>query len=312
MSWEPTATIKSLQKRAQVLAVIRRFFSAHGVMEVETPLLASTTVTDPNLESLCVESENRYLQTSPEYFMKRLLASGSGAIYSLAKAFRKDEAGNNHNPEFTMLEWYQPGFDDRQMAGEVIALIQQLKPGVTIVESTYAELFEQACGANPHTATTQSLRELAHQKLNIDWPDERRSLWLDLLFTHMVEPNLPDGVQIVFDYPQCQSALARTLANEKGETVARRFEVYWHRIELANGYWELIDAAEQNARFADDCAVRLQLQRPAIKPDARLIAALEAGMPECAGVALGVDRLLMCLTGAKHIDQVISFSSHCS
>ncbi|WP_045855548.1 EF-P lysine aminoacylase EpmA [Teredinibacter purpureus] len=313
MTWQPTASIENLQLRARVLSDIRSFFVEKGVYEVEVPLLSKTTVTDPHIDSLqvhdvCRRGDNAYLQTSPEYFMKRLLAAGSGSIYSMAKAFRKDEAGRHHNPEFTMLEWYRLGLDDRVLAREVVELLQTLKPMVAVRYCTYAEVFEKACGLNPHRVSTQALRALAKERLDIDWQDEDRGVWLDLLFTHLVEPTLGASIVVVFDYPVCQSALARVTLNETGEQIARRFEVYWGGLELANGYWELTDGTEQKARFDSDCDARVALGRAPIAPDNALLEAMSAGMPACAGVALGVDRLMMCLFGAQHIAQVASFT----
>lgn len=305
--WQPTASIPTLQARALALAHIRAFFSERGVMEVETPQLAATTVTDPQLDSLSLVAGAGFLQTSPEYFMKRLLSAGSGPIFSMAKAFRADEQGKHHSPEFTMLEWYRPGFDDRQLAEEVVNLVGSLAPASRVQRNSYAELFQQACGLNPHQATVVELRQLAGEALDIHWLDENKSLWLDLLFTHLVEPTFSDCVQVVFDYPECQSALAKVEQNAQGEWIARRFEVYWKGLELANGYWELTDANEQRRRFDADVAARKTMNKRHIEPDQGLLAALDAGMPACAGVALGVDRLLMCLLELTSIEQVQSF-----
>ncbi|SMF59055.1 lysyl-tRNA synthetase, class 2 [Alteromonadaceae bacterium Bs31] len=308
MSWQPTASIETLRARAEVLSGIRRFFADLGVLEVEVPSLGHSTVTDAYIESLCVDmgGQHHFLQTSPEYFMKRLLAAGSGAIYFLGKAFRKDEAGRLHNPEFTMLEWYRPGFDDRQLANELVALIQRFDATINAQFSTYASIFEKACGINPHSATTEQLQLLAEEKIGVCWRDEAKSTWLDLLFTHLVEPGL-DGLQVIFDYPECQSALAKLLVNERGERIARRFELYWNGTELANGYWELTDAKEQSRRFDADCLTRERLGCSEIEPDRDLLQALEAGLPACAGVALGVDRLLMCLLARDQISEVMAF-----
>jgi len=309
MAWQPSSTLEQLKFRAATMAAIRVFFANRNMLEVELPVLGSHTVTDPNLESLVVAmgDSRLFLQTSPEYFMKRLLAAGSGAIYSLGKAFRKDERGRNHNPEFTLLEWYRPGLDERELANEVIALVEHLQPGIKSTSSRYDELFEAFCGVNPHRASVAELKALAKQRLNIDWPDEHRSVWLDVLFTHLVEPELGGRLQLVFDFPACQSALAQTYCNPQGDTVARRFELYWCGLELANGYFELTDASEQRRRFDDDCALREELGREYVQADENLLKALEEGLPPCAGVALGVDRLLMCLQGKTDISDVVSF-----
>ncbi len=307
MPWQPSATIETLQKRAIILSRIRAFFAQQGVMEVEVPALSRTTVTDPHIESLVLESGG-YLQTSPEYYMKRLLAAGSGSIYSLAKAYRSDETGRLHNPEFTMLEWYRLEYDDRQLADELLALIRSFEQ-VEATQTSYGDLFEDACALNPHRASVEQLREVAKSKLDVDWTNEPKASWLDLLFTHLVEPRLK-GLTVIFDYPVCQSALAQIKENAQGELVARRFEVYWKGVELANGYWELRDVAEQKRRFESDCMLRKQMNKVAIEPDTSLLQALQAGLPACAGVALGVDRLLMCLLGKGHISQVMAFSDH--
>lgn len=307
MSWRPNAPLENLKARAENLALIRRFFNDRGVMEVEVPVIGSNTVTDPQLDSLQVPGMG-FLQTSPEYFMKRLLAAGSGDIYSLGKAFRADESGRLHNAEFTLLEWYRLGLDDRALASEVVGLIQTLVPDVAVAESAYADLFQEACGLNPHRATVEQLRQCARQHLDVRWDDDNRNVWLDLLFTHLVEPAMPDGLQVVLDFPASQAALARCEVNVEGDPVARRFEIYWGGVELANGYRELTDAREQRERFARDNEQRVRMGKPVIDVDAGLLAALSEGLPECAGVALGVDRLLMKVTGEAAIDQVISFA----
>lgn len=309
MNWQPDASLPMLSLRAHIYHQIRSFFADKQVLEVDTPLLAASTVSDPNLDSFAINNTGAagYLQTSPEYFMKRLLAAGVGDIYSLSKAFRPDESGRYHNREFTLLEWYRTGFDDRALARELVDLIARLSPDVEPHFATYGELFEAACGINPHGASVAALRSLGQQMLGVDWQDEHKSVWLDLLFTHKVEPTMGERLQVVWDYPVCQSALARVDTDDRGQAVARRFEIYWQGIELANGYWELTDADEQRRRFEEDNALRVQLGRATVLPDEHLLAALEHGLPGCAGVALGVDRLLMCLSGAPSISQVISF-----
>lgn len=310
MNWQPTASLAMLRERATLIAAIRDFFSEREVLEVEVPALGATTVSDTNLESLHVyrrESLMGYLQTSPEYYMKRLLAAGSGAIFSLAKAYRSDELGRYHNPEFTMLEWYRPGFDDRVLADEVVQLCKRLEPQVQAQYVSYGDVFREHCGLNPHLATDSQLAAHARKKLNVAWQNEPRSLWLDLLFSHLVEPQL-NGLVVVYDYPECQCALARLGHDAFGHVVSRRFEVYWRGVELANGYWELCDAAEQRQRFEQDNRARTAQGKVAIEPDRALIAALESGLPDCAGVALGVDRLMMCVTGKTQIRDVISFA----
>ncbi|WP_019603318.1 EF-P lysine aminoacylase EpmA [Teredinibacter turnerae] len=315
MSWQPTATMDALARRAQMIQQVRSFFAARSVLEVDVPVIGRATVTDLNLDSLCVthavgsagSTLSGYLQTSPEFFMKRLLAAGSGDIYYLGKAFRADESGRIHNPEFTMLEWYRCAMDDRALSDEVVSLCRAIQPSVDVVVTEYGAVFEQHTGLNPHTCSTETLADYARAHLGVDWFDEPRGLWLDLLFTHCVEPQLGDGLVVIRDFPACQCALARVVPDETGVPVARRFEVYWGGIELANGYWELVDAQEQRARFMQDNKARVAQGKPEIALDNDFLAALDAGLPECAGVALGIDRLLMCASGCSQIGEVMSF-----
>jgi len=309
MNWRPTADLDRIKLRASVNAEIRRFFAERHVLEVETPVLGRYTVSEPNIESFRLSgcAVDTFLQTSPEYCMKRLLAAGSGDVYSLGKAFRVDECGRYHNREFTLLEWYRLGFDDRSLAHELVELIETLAPGQVACFNTYAELFERATGLHPYQASVAELRAMASRELDIQWTDDDRSLWLDLLFTHLVEPSFAHGLQVVLDYPGCQSALARVVLDSNGYAVARRFELYWKGIELANGYWELTDAREQQHRFDLDNARREAMGLPVVAADENLLQALAHGLPDCAGVALGVDRLLMCLVDAKSIEEVLTF-----
>ena len=298
-----------LAERARCLADLRTFMAARGVMSVDVPVLGAATVTDPFIDSLKLVGEPaRYLQTSPEYYLKRLLAAGSGDVYYLGPAFRHDEASRLHRPEFTLLEWYRTGWDDRRLADELLTLLASLKSSVPTRTVTYHEVFTQALGVCPHTTKTAELRKLAKERTHAKFDSPLKSLWLDLLFSHCVQPQLGDGITIVLDYPACMSALAKLTTNLQGETIARRFECFWDGIELANGYWELTDAEEQRQRFEADRVRRKTLERDDIKPDERFLAALEEGLPECAGVALGVDRLLMALTGAKDIAEVRPFA----
>ncbi len=314
--WRPSASIDRLEKRAALLRQIRDFFHERGVYEVEPPVLSRATVTDRHLASLHTElsGEHReprryYLQTSPEYAMKRLLASGSGAIYSLGKAFRDGEAGRLHNPEFTMLEWYRPGFDHHQLMDEVDLLLHQVLPTRLAGKSEkagYGELFEAHLGLDPHRGSDAELAEAVEQ-LAPGVGELDRDTRLQLLLTHGIEPNLPeDRLTYIYDFPATQAALART--RRAGDLVlAERFEVYLGSLELANGFHELTDAAEQRRRFETDLVWRREhgLETPPI--DECLIAALESGLPACAGVALGVDRLTMLATGATSVDEVLAF-----
>jgi lysyl-tRNA synthetase class 2 len=260
------------------------------------------------------QSQTLYLQTSPEFAMKRLLAAGSGAIFQLCKAFRNGESGGRHNPEFTMLEWYRPGFSLAQLMEEVEALVQSVLPNTVsaVQRLSYRQLFQQALNIDPHTLALGQLQKLTLERVPVSPADAAsRAVCLDLLYGHVIEPTLHAPV-FVYHYPAEQAALARVVNDEQGQPVALRFELVMQGMELANGYDELIDAAEQARRFTADRQLRQQQQLPSIAADERLLAALTAGIPACAGVALGVDRLLMLQTGAKHIDEVLTFPLACA
>ncbi len=284
------------------------------MLEVETPLLASATVTDLHLASLSCRLDapgaagRRYLQTSPEFGMKRLLASGSGPIYQISKAFRDGEAGRLHNPEFTLLEWYRPGFDHHALMDEVDALLGAVLGAPPAERATYARIFERHLGLDPHRAETAELRAAAeaHGLGLVGAEPADADGWLHLVMSHLIEPRLGlDRPAFVFDFPASQAALARV--REGSPPLAERFEVYVRGLELANGFHELRDAAEQRRRFEADLERRRRAGLPAVPLDERLLAALEAGLPACAGVALGVDRLLMLSAGVGDLRQVIAF-----
>ncbi len=303
-----------LQARASLLAVIRTFFAGRGVLEVETPLLCSRGITDPAIEPLLVNggqslgAASRYLQTSPEYAMKRLLAAGSGPIYQICKAFRDGEAGSRHNPEFTLLEWYRPGMDHHQLMAEVAALVAACLGERPWQALSYRDLFRRSIGIDPFNDSTPTLQEAARTCVDVGALDGDRDLWLDLLLTHAVEPWLAaQGMCFVCDYPPSQAALAR-LGKNDGHVVGERFELYVDGLELANGYHELSDAVEQRARFEADNRQR-QARGLAQRPlDESLLAALAAGLPDCSGVALGVDRLLMLATGETDLRRLLAFA----
>lgn len=310
--WQPSASIENLQLRAGILAKIRQFFHSRGVLEVDTPLLSPTTATDPHLESISVsgifsgDSREYFLQTSPEFAMKKLLAAGSGSIYQVCKAFRQDEASRRHNPEFSMLEWYRVGFDEHQLMNEVEELVVSVIGGEAPERTTYRELFEQHLGLDPHRCDTRDLLVAAKAHVDFDDSGYQRDELLHLLLAEVVEPALPRDC-FVYDFPACMSALAATGTNRQGQTVARRFELFMGGMEIANGYFELVDADEQRQRFQHDIGQRAQMQRRNLPVDEELLAALEQGIPSCAGVALGIDRLVMLAADAESIDQVIAF-----
>jgi lysyl-tRNA synthetase class 2 len=310
--WQPNATTEVLLERARCLAWLRDFFRQHGVLEIETPLVSRFSVTDPHIDALavvCAEADNhRYLQTSPEYAMKRLLAAGSGSIYQICKAFRAGESGGRHNPEFSMLEWYRVGFDHNALMAEVEALVCGYLGRSAAVHITYRELFQNHLGVDPLLASDDVLRTLARERVDTSFDAADRDTWLDLLLTELIEPKLAElGLVFIYDYPVTQAALARLGETSDGVQVAHRFELYVDGLELANGYHELCDPIEQRRRFARDNQVRVGLGKPAREADPSLLAALDAGMPDCAGVALGIDRLLMLKLGVESVHDVLTF-----
>ena len=313
-NWQPSASLALIKRRARMLKDIRAFFDAREIMEVETSLLASAGTTDPHIESLqtVFRDQSYYLNTSPEYAMKRLLASHAVAIYQICKAFRDDELGPMHNPEFTMLEWYRPNFDMHQLMDEVEALIGVLADDSldSFSRLSYGQVFEKYANLNPHLATASGCRECAVQH-GIEQPvglDEQKDEWLDWLLTQLVLPCLPsDQFTFIYDYPASQCALARLKENEDGLAVASRFELFYGATELVNGFHELAIVEEQWQRFESENKVRIAENKLPVKIDENLLAALENGLPDCSGVALGLDRLLMILTAEVSIDRVLGF-----
>jgi lysyl-tRNA synthetase class 2 len=314
--WTPSAPIAALRHRAWLNRLIREFFHARNVLEVETPILSAGGNTDPNIESLMLEwpapsPKRRWLRTSPEYALKRLLAGGLGDCYELGRVFRAGECGRRHNPEFTLLEWYRHGWDHRRLADEVVELVQAAltmveRPQPAVERVSYRELFRREAGVDPFASSDAELCVvLAPYDVRADGLS--RDDHLDLILTHVIEPQLAQhgGLTVVSDYPASQCALARVLPGEP--PVAARFEVYLDGIELANGYHELADAAEQARRFDVDLAVRRARGTNLPDIDARFLAALAHGLPDCAGVALGVDRLLMAMQGTTTIADVLAF-----
>ncbi len=321
-AWRPCAKLTTLQIRAQLLRQIREFFHQRQVWEVETPILSRHGVTDPHLRSFTTlyhepgerHGQVRYLHTSPEYAMKRLLAAGSGSIYQLARVFRNAERGRWHNPEFTLLEWYRVGFDHQQLIDEVGVLVQQLlQPALgalTIERVAYAELFQQHLGIDPHRDQPSVLRDCAVAHGIIPPPGlslTERDPWLDLLLTHCLQHQLGQSgrISVLYDYPVTQAALARIRPGDP--PVAERFEFYVQGIELANGFHELNDPQEQRRRFEQDNQHRRLQGQATLALDEEFLASL-AHLPSCSGVALGVDRLLLLATGQQQISEVISFS----
>lgn len=314
--WQPTASLSALKARAALLGDIRDFFAQRQVMEVDTPCLSHGTITDIHLEPFSSQFhyshtgkvQTMYLQTSPEYAMKRLLCAYNEPIYQLGKAFRHEGSGRWHNPEFTLLEWYRPGFDHWQLMDEVAALLCCTLDVAQTQSMSYQDAFESFVHIDPLTAHQDELAGalLTHNiDVSSDYPLDRDAM-LQLLFSFVVEPQIGQTCPcFIHGFPASQAALARI--NEQDPRVADRFEVYFKGAELANGFYELQDAKEQRQRFAHDNRVRQTFRLDPAPVDERFLDALDAGLPSCSGVALGVDRLLMIKLGAEHIQEVMPF-----
>jgi lysyl-tRNA synthetase class 2 len=315
VSWRPTATLDALKRRAAMLATAREFFAGRGVLEVETPILSAAAVSDPQIESMATRVDGLaapvYLGTSPEYAMKRLLAAGSGDIYQICKVFRDGERGRWHNPEFTLIEWYRLGFDDSALMNEVEALVASLLSPYRLLAPaerlSYSAALRLHAGVDAHEASEHELSEAARRHCIECDADLDRDAKLDLLMGLIVGPRL--GLErpcFVCDYPASQAALARLKPGQV--PVAARFELYLDGVELANGFHELIDGVAQRGRFERDLTLRRargQVQPPL---DERLLAALAAGLPDCAGVALGFDRLAALALGAPRLADAMAFT----
>jgi len=308
MSWRPSASLETLQARAQLLARVREFFAQRAVLEVDTPVLSAGATVDVHIDSLRT-TDARWLQTSPEFAMKRLLAAGAGPIYQLCHVFRAGDFGRVHNPEFMMLEWYQPGWDHHRLMDEVAALLAALgAPPVATRRWTYREAWREHAGVDPFEAGEAALAQALGARAAPPAGGEKldRDGWLDFGMGCVVGPRLGrEAPCFVHDFPASQAALARVRPG--APPLAERFELFWQGLELANGFHELADAREQQRRFQADQARRLEAGKAAPPYDANLIAALEAGLPDCAGVALGVDRLLMLLRGLPDVASAMPF-----
>ncbi|TDK22519.1 EF-P lysine aminoacylase GenX [Luteimonas aestuarii] len=315
--WQPSASVDALRLRARLNAVVRAFFAERDVLEVETPLMSRAGNTDPNIASFAlgfsgrVEDgpRTRWLRTSAEFPMKRLLAAGIGDCYELGRVFRDGEAGGRHNPEFTMLEWYRIGRDHLQLADETVELVQAalalVQREASVARITFRDLYRDTLGLDPMTAGIEVLQEAFDG--DIDPAGLTRDDWLDLLMTHRIQSRFPPNQLLaVHDYPASQCALARVVRRDDVD-VAERFELYLGPLELANGYHELVDADEQHARFQRDLGLRATRGQMQPSMDAALMDAMRAGLPACAGVALGIDRLLMAMRGSVCIDDVLAF-----
>ncbi len=312
--WHPSATIDTLRARARLLSLLRDFFDQRDLLEVSTPVLSASAATDPALESLPVlpgGTGQRWLHTSPEFAMKRLLAAGSGDIWQVCPVFRDGEQGRWHNPEFTLVEWYRLGFDERQLAAEVVTLIETLAADYRDLAPaqylTYRDAFVHYAGIDPLAASDDEIAEATMRVVATGGPAYwQRGEWLDLLGAAVVYPALGRGrVTVLTDYPAEQAALARIRPGNPPS--AARFEVFLDGVELANGFYELADPQEQRRRFETDLNRRRAMEMAVVAPDERLLAALEYGLPDCAGVALGLDRLVALLLGQDSLARVMAF-----
>lgn len=326
--WRPSASIEALRQRAQLLQSLRVYFAAAGVLEVETPYISVHGTVDPQIDAIPVQAlvtangyqqASQYLHTSPEFAMKRLLAADVGDIYQIARVFRDGEAGRHHNPEFTLLEWYRVGFDHQVLMRDVDQLVQMVAEDIRpLAESQYVSyqaLFLQHTGVDVLAEPSSVIQRLQTWLATADHGLQHDSLplcddyneLLDMVMSFYIQPMLGrDHLCFVYDYPASQASLAN-IRHE--DNVAERFEVFLDGVELGNGFHELLDADEQAARFQQEQAQRATLGKPLIPYDEHLIAALHAGMPECAGVALGVDRLMMALYGHDSIAQTLAFTA---
>jgi len=317
--WQPTCSLELLRLRAQTLAKVREFFAQRAVLEVETPLLSHSIGTDPNLAFFSTDyisapvTQTMYLQTSPEFAMKRLLASGSGSIFQISKAFRNSESGRFHNPEFTLLEWYRVDFDLNQLMTDITDLISYLFGAKLDLHAmqriSYQQIFYQHTGLDALVFSAQAYNEFA---LQIGLPEalslcgHDHALWLDLLFSHCVQARMEHlSCYLVYGYPACQSSLARL--NPADARITERVELFINGVECGNGYHELCDPQEQDRRFCNELTVREQKQLPVPTKDQHLLAALVSGLPDCSGMAIGIDRLLMLLSNSKSINDVLAF-----
>jgi len=316
LCWQPRGGIDAARRRAKMLRHTRRYFAAEKVLEIDAPAVTRAAVTDPNIDSLAVApakpgDSSRYLHSSPEFAMKRLLAAGFPDIYFVGKVYRDGEAGRRHQPEFTMVEWYRLGFGLDDIIDDCERLLSRLLgderlPGSSVRQS-YSETFEHHLGVDPLCADIGSLAKLAgaDESLRQSLGDDRDA-WLDLLLATKVAPMFPaDRLVTLYHYPASQAALSRLEPAQP--QLAQRFEVFVGELELANGYVELADAAEQRRRIDGDRRRRKETGKPAHAADERFLAALEAGLPDCAGVAVGLDRLLMLAMNADDIRDVRHF-----
>lgn len=308
-SWQPSASLETIRQRARLYRNIRHYFGELDYLEVDTPLLSQATISDVNIDSISTlnGSEKSYLQTSPEFFMKRLLAAGSGSCYQITHAFRAGEQGGRHNPEFSLLEWYSLEFDYSQLMDQVEHLILQLLPKLAkgFNKYRYSDVFFQQLDIDIEQISLVELRNYTDQRVaGVDTSEYNFDQCLDLLLSHVILPEF-QGFTFLYDYPSSQAALARL--SESNNAVAERFELFYNDLELANGFSELTNADEQRRRFANDNLARKALNKPVSPVDERFLSALDHRLPTCAGVAIGLDRLLMVICEKENIKQVLTF-----
>ena len=318
-SWQPGCSVELIYLRAKLLHEIRDFFYANNVLEVETPILCQSAGTDPYLEHFTsyqtsVDNNRLYLQTSPEFAMKRLLAMNTQSIYQICKAFRQGESGRFHNPEFTMLEWYRVGFNLQQLMDDVEHLLSRFLSVAGFSEKaqriTYKEIFAKYTGLNAlefDQVLYQSVATRLGYPEAVDLCATDHAAWLDFLFSHSVQAHLGEaGLCMVYDYPACLPSLARL--KQGNPRLVERVEVFIQGVELGNGYFELTDVKEQIRRFEQDILLRERNGSVKIDMDERFLAALQSGLPVCSGIAIGLDRLLMIISQKNSIDEVLTFS----
>jgi lysyl-tRNA synthetase class 2 len=314
-NYPPSASLAILAARSELLRNLREFFHARDFVEVETPLVSPEVIPELHIEPMTLGDsplgDSWYLQASPELYMKRLLAAGARAIFQVTRSFRAGERGRLHNPEFTIVEWYRVGDDMRAGIDLLDQLTHTLLGTPPATRTTYAEAFERHAGLCPHTASVPALVAAATMDIAPppDMDQASRDQWLNLLLATRIEPHLGrDRPEIVYHYPASQASLAKVVTSDHGYDVAERFELYYRGVELANGFHELTDAVELRGRLDAVNAARVADNRPALPLPESLLAAIERGLPQCAGCALGIDRLVMLAVGASGISDVMTLS----
>ena len=313
-AFAPTCSRETWVKRQALMAKVRDFFVRRNALEVETPVLSAYGGTDPQLDYFEIEDPKRFMMTSPEFHMKRLLAANFGDIFQITKSFRKDEFGGHHNNEFSMVEWYRVGMPQDKLMDEVEDLVSEIiGTKLNARRTRWIDAFKNYAGVNPFCEKLTDFADACRTR-EIPVPEKSETLsredWWDYLMVFLVEPALAsNGPEFILDYPPSQAALAQTYVDADGYTWARRFELFVNQVELCNGYTELTDAVEQRRRFNADLDIRRAMNKPLPPLDERFLAALESGMPACSGVALGLDRLFMLALGKEEIADVILFPS---